>query len=284
MSTITLKKTILFLFALTIYKRALGAPIPTPPNASQVLYLGTPSEKIQAPPLNSSQKEDITQTRQAINDEAPASPIPITEIPPLVLPDPVPDDDEREFDRSEERYEAGFLECPCSPTARGFNPSSVMKQGRRIILFGNKSGATDLMALCVARHGTEACINWDAIQALNGGKRRLCMVDLQTARNVVQVGGGRVRTVGSCGASKETRSKPSSLAPTPEAKESPKPDTLKEDRLPKIVFFSKKIVFISVGVAAVIFALVLIGICAKKSCAISLENGSVFSSRHFENA
>ncbi len=53
-------------------------------------------------------------------------------------------------------------------------------------------------------------MNWDASLVFAGGSA-LCTADTMTGRNVVDIGGGKVRTVGRCDERKDTRSPTASL-------------------------------------------------------------------------
>ena len=79
----------------------------------------------------------------------------------------------------------------------------------KILELGNKT--QHLYYECVRKHGHEACVNWDAALVFAGGFA-LCSADTITGRNVVNIGGGKLRTVGRCDERDDTKSDEKSLS------------------------------------------------------------------------
>lgn len=121
------------------------------------------------------------------------------------------------------RLKGGLVECPCSPTTRGFRKDEVLPEGRAALMelvsslgaIGNNntiaaSEATALYDECAATHGHEACVNWDA-SSIFMGDASLCMSDRATGRNVVKKDAMSVHTVGACDLRDDMKSPASSL-------------------------------------------------------------------------
>ncbi len=142
------------------------------------------------------------------------SPLP----PPIPTPHPVQDRDEQRMDENSPRIRAGFVECPCSISGRGFALGRVLPNGTESLGLLNavadekttKAFARAEYDGCVKEHGHEACVNWDAANVFSGDVA-FCVSDRETGRNLIADGVGMWRTVGACDDTKATRSHKTSL-------------------------------------------------------------------------
>lgn len=150
------------------------------------------------------------------------------------LPGPVTDPNAIGFLASDERLGPGILQCPCSPSERGFRgatvsalvPDSLVSESPEPsaepevgslsegAAEAGRKAAEGLLRACAHVSGIEACINL-AARLRRPGEYALCMHDTDSGKNVVRRGAGVV-TVGSCALDATTRS-PDDAVSDPEA-------------------------------------------------------------------